>query len=267
MKSKITAASYLATVLIALGFPGVSAAQNGVRSLPVTDSEPEDHAESSAVIGLEKLVQENRRLRAENTDLGKALAAATAEAEIFRRQVKELTLRMEALGPNVASPNGLQQRLLQAVNTMRFSENARQELTKSLARLAQISTEFAKRPDAEAKMVLESELKRVDEVLAKAVGGEMLDQAAQNNVSGPDLLNGKVSAFKSEFSCAVINLGSKQGVKVGMPFQVRRGAKIIAYVRVVDVRQTFAGTVIQNLVSEKDPVQVGDSVRVDAQLN
>jgi hypothetical protein len=35
----------------------------------------------------------------------------------------------------------------------------------------------------------------------------------------------------------------------------------------VDVRQGFAGTIIQNLVSEKDPIKLGDTVRVDAQLN
>jgi hypothetical protein len=267
MKSKITAASFFVTVLFAFGFPGVSAAQNGVRSLPVTDSETEEPAENSAVLGLEKLVQENRRLRAELEEVRKTAALNYKEAEIFRRTIKELNLRMEALGTSTTNPNALQQRLLQAVNTMRFSENARQELTKSLARLAQVSTEFAKRPDAEAKLVLESELKRVDETLAKAVGGEMLDQIGQNTASGPDLLNGKVSAFERNIGCVVINLGTKQGVKVGMPFQVRRGEKIVGYLRIVDARQGFAGGVIQNLVSEKDPVQVGDIVKVDAQLN
>ena len=56
----------------------------------------------------------------------------------------------------------------------------------------------------------------------------------------PDLLNGKVSAVKPELGCVVINLGTKHGVKVGMPFQVRRGNKVIATVRVVDARGIVA---------------------------
>jgi hypothetical protein len=51
-----------------------------------------------------------------------------------------------------------------------------------------------------------------------------------------------------------------------MPFQIRRGDKVVATVRVVDARQTFAGTVIQNQVSEKDPIKLGDTVKVAAQL-
>ncbi len=216
------------------------------------------------MVALEKLVTENRRLRADLEEAKKASAASVAEAEIFRRQVKELTLRMEALGASTANPSALEQRVLQAANTLRFSEASRQELNKTLVRLANVATEFAKRPDPEAKLVLETELKRVDEVLAKAVGGELLDQTAKMAESGTDLMNGKVSAVKPEIGCVVINLGSKQGVKVGMPFKVTRGDKIVGTVRVVDARQGFAGTVIQNLASEKEPIRLGDAVKVEA---
>ena len=73
-----------------------------------------------------------------------------------------------------------------------------------------------------------------------------------------------MSAVKPEIGCVVINLGSKQGVKVGMPFKVTRGDKLIGTVRVVDARQGFAGTVIQNLASEKEPIRLGDTVKVEA---
>ena len=216
------------------------------------------------MVALEKLVSENRRLREELEEVKKASATSVAEAEIFRRQVKELTLRMEALGASTANPSALEQRVLQAANTLRFSEANRQELNKALVRLANVASEFAKRPDPEAKLVMEAELKRVDEVLAKAVGGELLDEAAKQSESGTDLMNGKVSAVKPEIGCIVINLGSKQGVKVGMPFKVSRGDKLIGTVRVVDARQGFAGTVIQNLASEKEPIRLGDTVKVEA---
>ena len=261
MKSIITASFAAAVIFLA---PVASVGQSDESSLPTIDSESADTAESSAVVALEKLVAENRRLRSDLEDARKAFAASTAEAEIFRRQVKEMTLRMEALGASTANPSLLEQRVLQAANTLRFSEASRQELNKALVRLANIASEFAKRPDAEAKLVLETELKRVDEVLAKAVGGELLDETAKTAESGTDLMNGKVSAVEPKIGCVVINLGAKQGVKVGMPFKVTRGDKLIGTLRVVDARQGFAGTIVQNLASEKEPIRLGDTVKVEA---
>jgi hypothetical protein len=261
VKSYIAASFASIVILLA---PAASVGQTGVSSLSFTDSDSGAGAGETAAEALEKLAAENRQLRTELEDARKASAAAIAEAEIFRRQVKELTLRMDALGASTANPSTLEQRVLQAANTLRFSEASRQELNKTLVRLASVASEFAKKPDAEAKLALEGELKRVDGVLAKAVAGGMLDESAKTVESGTDLMNGKVSAVEPKIGCIVINLGNKQGVKVGMPFQVRRGDKIIGTIRVVDVRQGFAGGVIQNLISDKDPIRLGDTVKVEA---
>jgi hypothetical protein len=60
------------------------------------------------------------------------------------------------------------------------------------------------------------------------------------------------------------NIGKKQGVNVGMPFQVWRESRKIGDVRVVDVRDRICGAVIQNLVTEKEQIKKGDRLRVDA---
>ena len=73
-----------------------------------------------------------------------------------------------------------------------------------------------------------------------------------------------VISIKEELSLVVANVGQKQGVKVGMPFQVLRGDQLIGTVRVVDARDKIAGAVIQNLTSEKDKIKVGDRLKVDA---
>ena len=258
MKSAITISIAIALALNA------SAGQPGDSSLPITDSE---NSEATAIVALEKLFAENRKLKIEVEEAKKSAAATTSEAEIFKRQVKELTDRMEALGASTTNPSKLEQRLLQAVHDLQLSDKARKELSAELIRLAKIASEFLKKQDAETKLVVEAELKKVDDVLNKAVLGDMIEEVAKANAPMTDLHNGKVSAMKPELGCVVINLGAKCGVKVGMPFQVLRGSKLIATVRVVDTRQTFAGTVIQNLVTDKDPIQLGDTVKVDAQLN
>jgi hypothetical protein len=258
---KSIASALLFTALLA---PVASVGQSDGRSLPTTDSES---SEASVLVALEKLIAENRKLRAEMDDAKRTAATATAEAEIFKRQVQELALRMEALGTSTADPSKLEQRLLQAVHDLQISDRGRKALSTQLVRIAELAHAFLEKPDAEAKLVFQTELKSAEETLVKAAIGNFVELEKKATEPAADLQNGKVSAVRPELGCVVINLGTKHGVKVGMPFQVRRGTKLVATLRVVDARQGFAGTVIQNLVSDKDPIKLGDTVKVDAQLN
>ncbi len=257
--------SYTAILLVITFLAlGAGVGQADESSLAVTDSES---SEATALAALGKLLADNRKLRGEVEEARKLAAATTAESEIFKRQVQEMALRMEALGSSTTDPSKLEQRLLQAVHDLQLSDRSRKNLSAELMRMVQLAQAFVEKTDAESKMVLQTELKNAEETLVKAAVGDFtaLEQKAAEPPA--DLQNGKVSAVKPELGCVVINLGTKQGVKVGMPFQVRRGTKLVATIRVVDARQGFAGTVIQNLVSDKDPIKLGDTVRVDAQLN
>ncbi|MEQ1850375.1 MAG: hypothetical protein ABMA01_02170 [Chthoniobacteraceae bacterium] len=258
---KLLATALLFLVILA---PVASVGQSDDSSLQTIDSES---SEVSALVALEKLLAENRKLRGEAEEARKLAANATAEAEIFKRQVQELALRMEALGTSTADPSKLEQRLLQAVHDLQLSEKNRRAVSAELLRIAELAHAYLAKPDAESKLVLETELRKADETLVQAAVGDFAAMEKGAAEPAADLLNGRVSAVKPELGCVVINLGVRHGVKAGMPFQIRRGSKVIATVRVVDARQTFAGTVIQNLVSEKEPIRLGDSVRVDAQLN
>jgi len=256
----------LATILLSIVIlaPSASVGQSGDSSLPNTDSES---SEVSILVALEKLLAENRQLRTDADEARKLAANATAEAEIFKRQVQEMVLRMEALGTSTADPSKLEQRLLQAVHDLQLSERSRKALTAELVRLSELAHAYLEKPDPETKLVIETELRKAEEVLVKAAVNDFDALEQKTGEPAPDLLNGKVSAVKPELGCVVINLGTKQGVKNGMPFQVRRGTKLVATLRVVDARQGFAGAVIQNLVSDKEPIRLGDAVKVDSQLN
>jgi len=72
---------------------------------------------------------------------------------------------------------------------------------------------------------------------------------------------------KEEWALVVGDLGAKQGVKIGMPLRVVREGKTIATLRVIDVREKISGAVIQELVSEKVEIKVGDRLQVDARQN
>src|SRR5205809_8085323 len=124
MKSLATA--LLSLVLLA---PCACVGQTDDRSLPVTDSES---SEVSAVAALEKLVAENRKLRAEMDEAKRTAATATAEAEVFKRQVQDLVSRMEALGASTTDPSKLEQRLLQAVHDLQLTDKSRKAVSAEL---------------------------------------------------------------------------------------------------------------------------------------
>ena len=78
-------------------------------------------------------------------------------------------------------------------------------------------------------------------------------------------MDGSVISVKEEWSLVVGNIGEKQGVKIGnADAGDARGPKMIATLRVVDVRQRICGAVIQEMDSEKEKIKVGDRLQVDA---
>jgi hypothetical protein len=78
------------------------------------------------------------------------------------------------------------------------------------------------------------------------------------------LADGQIVSLSEELGLVVANIGSKQGVTSGMPFQVFRENRYVGSIRVVDAREKIAGAVIENLSSAKERIQVGDRLRVAA---
>jgi len=231
-----------------------------------------DIEHSELKLTLEKLLRENKQLRdtlseRERTlaDLRANIAAITEEGEVFKSQAKNLKLRFEALGleSGSANPSKLQERLLSAVASLRDLAMEKKKLSEALVRLSEAAALFAKMsPDAkpDLRMTLETELRN-----ARIALGDSSPNAVEAAAVPATISDGMAIAVKDELSLVVINLGSKQGVREGMPFQVIRGERLIGKVRVVDVRDKIAGAIVQNLYSEKDQIKVGDRLRVDAQ--
>ena len=192
--------------------------------------------------------------------LTESLAESNAEAELFRRKFSDLKLRMEALGLESANKDRakLEQRLLTAVSDLQLQQREREQYRDQMLRLTEALLQFLQTSqggDAKARMELETQLRGVNSLLGKANAG---------TPAQPTLMDGRVISVKEEWSLVVGNFGEKQGVKLGMPLRVMRGDRLIATLRVVDVRQKICGAVIQELGSEKEKIKVGDTLQVDA---
>ncbi|MDR3402324.1 MAG: hypothetical protein P4L99_07480 [Chthoniobacter sp.] len=222
-------------------------------------------------VTLEKVLGENKQLRdalaeTEKTlaDMRKNLAATSGESEIFKRQAGELKLRIEALGLDASGGNTakLEQRLLDAVSDLRNMAEEKKNLTEVLLQVteaARLYQKTAPSTNAESIATLEAAFRKAD----NALGG-----SSPNAVEAPSVAatisDGMAISVRDDLALVVMNLGSKQGVKIGMPFQVIRGDHIVGSVRVVEVREKIAGAVIQELTTAKDRIKVGDQLKVEA---
>ena len=236
-------------------------------------------------------------------NLTESLALANSEGEVFKRQAEDLQAKFDALAPAAGASSDMEERLLSTVNELarQQKDNAlllermlalaesvqvflksvetadtgeRDAFEKDLARKAADAsdpaaqaeakslleiTSRAKTARAEARAALETELRAADRLLGAGGNGN-----ADPNQAGPSLTDAAVVEVKPEFALVVANIGREAGVRTGMPFQAWRGNRRVGDVRVIDVRDRISGAIIQNLVSEEDPIQVGDRLRVDA---
>lgn len=189
-----------------------------------------------------------------------SLAASNAEAELFRRKYSALQLRMEALGIESADKDKskLEQRLLSAVSDLQLAKKEREQYRDQMLRLTEAMLNLLKTStggDAKARAEVEVQVRSTNALVAKA---------ASTSEPEPGLMDGSVVSVKDEWSLVVGNLGEKQGVKIGMPLRVVRDGRVIATLRVVDVRQKICGAVIQEMGSEKEKIKVGDRLQADA---
>src|SRR5438045_5456016 len=259
-KLRLSTLNYLFSTTLLLAAEGNSS---------LSESKIEKAASRDSGMTAAELLSQNEELRTQLSlaresvkTLTDSLAASNVEAEVYRRKYSDLELRMEALGLEAANKDRakLEQRLLTAVADLQVLQKERDEFRDQALRLSEAILHLLKTSpggDAQARMEVETQLRRANELIAN-------EQKPEETAT---LMDGSVISVKEEWSLVVGNLGEKQGVKMGMPLRVMRGDKLIATLRVVDVRQKICGAVIQEMGSEKEKIRVGDRLQADARKN
>jgi len=199
--------------------------------------------------------------------LTESLAVANGETELFKRKYDDLNTRVEAFGiaPAGKEMDTLRDRLLAAVRDMRIIQKEKDASNEELVRLTEAVMDLLKTSEginAKARLAVETEL-RASAVLTGAALNRQSGDVSPSNSGGAGLTSGTVVEYKPDLALVIANLGSRQGVKTGMPFQVWHGDRQIASVRVVDVRDAISGAIVQNTAKSTDTIQTGDALRVD----
>ncbi|MBL9117831.1 MAG: hypothetical protein JNJ83_22675 [Verrucomicrobiaceae bacterium] len=193
------------------------------------------------------------------TTLTQSVAAANSDAAQAREQFEKLRTVLEGLGIGAleGSRDQVQEKLLAALSDLRIVDDQKRNVTDALMALSEAALVFAKNNDASSKGALDVALSRAEEAVRTSSG------AGTTSESATDLHNAKVVSWKPEAALTVLNVGSRQGVRVGMPFTLYRGEQPIAQVLVVDVRKSVCGAVVQESLAQGAVPTVGDRGQID----
>lgn len=187
---------------------------------------------------------------------------ANSEAEMFKRQSADYATQLEALGLAGIDqdPTKVEQRLLTAVREIRNLQKSNDAAKDQLVALSEAVLNLLQASpgiDPAARSQIEAQLRQTNEYLGAG------PEAATAEKVEATLTDGMVVGLKNELSLLIVNLGGKQGVKVGMPFKVIRDGSLVGNAMVVEVRDRISGAIIQNLENEQNPVKMGDRLRVE----
>jgi hypothetical protein len=198
--------------------------------------------------------------------VGREHGALAAQAEIFSRQVEALRLRLEALGVSGAgSPESLvEQRLVTAVSDLRQSEVQSRALRVALESILEalgVYLPVLQMSDAEAALVLRSRMNTAQLALNPVSSGAPVSV-------GSELAPGSVVvSVIQNLGVVLVSPGTDSQVRLGTPFLIERGGRVVGRARAVDVRARVCALVVESTVDGGVSglgIIEGDSVRLDA---
>jgi len=245
------------------GSIGVAQAQN--RSEEALLLEATQKALAEERLEAEQLRAQNARLQQQVKNLGTSLAEANRLGNEIRDEYNKLRLETEALGLETLTrgDRGVRERLLKAISDHRILEEERETMAHALLDLADAIKSYmvtAVSSNVESRSALQAALKNAE----GAIGIQQRRPADEPKKS---LDEGKIVSIKKDFGIVVFNVGSRDGAKIGMPFEILRKDRTIGTAMIADVRENRSGALITKLIDDSDDAQVGDRVRVRTQKN
>lgn len=253
----------LAAIALMVGAVGVAQAQNRSEEALLLEATQKAFAESR--IEAQQSEAENAKLKEQVKSLGASLAEANRLGNEFRDDYNKLRLETEALGLETLTKGdrGVRERLLKAISDHRILEEERETIAHALLDLSDAIKSYmatAVSSNVESRSALQAALKNAE----SAIGIQRQRPADEPKKS---LDEGKIVSIKRDFGIVVFNVGSQDGAKIGMPFEIIRKDRTIGTAMIADVRENRSGALITNLIDDADDAQVGDRVRVKTQKN
>ncbi|MEM9444288.1 MAG: hypothetical protein AAGA18_02950 [Verrucomicrobiota bacterium] len=203
-----------------------------------------------------------KKLRQQVLQLQESLMMAKADADLFQEKLAEMKLQNRALGLEglSADEQAMRGKLIRLVGQLHQSEKRRIHTEKLLTDLIKAASAY------HGATALEKAEKRAEyEVIVREAREFLAGNPLGAVRPALDLGSGQVIHVDQEIETVVINLGKKQGARIGMPFKILRGQSVVGKCRIVETREYLSAALIEP--GEKNNeinVQVGDRLLVDA---
>ena len=189
------------------------------------------------------------------------LAMAQAEAKAYREAWLELKRRDELLGVASLSPEARDShdKVARLAGELIRSEKARQDVFDKAKAAVESAVKWAAEADASKKAAARSDFESAKRTLEAT-----MKKSSEPRAMASGLTDAQVVAVDRNQQAVVLNLGSLQGAKEGMPFRILRKDQVIGSCRLIEVREmTSAG--LPEQLGQGIQIEVGDRVAVLAE--
>lgn len=196
------------------------------------------------------------------TALQKAAVTANAEAQELKGRYEQLRGLLEALDLGAIDGGGDEKtnRLIAALSDLRLKNDELKALSQALSQLIEASAQFsqvATPGNPESVQKLAAALQQAETVITT------VSRSASSTSPKKELTAASVVSLKPELGVVVLDVGSRDGAKPGMPFNIFRGDKPIARVVVSEVRNSISGAFVLEQFSSTDNLMAGDRGEAD----
>jgi len=198
---------------------------------------------------------------AANTPKVDELAMAQAEAKAYREAWLDLKRRDELLGISSLSPEARDShdKVARLAGELIRSEKARQDVFAKAKSAVEAAVKWAAETDAGKRAAARSDFESAKRTLEAT-----MQKTAEPRAMASGLTDAQIVAVDHDQQAVVLNLGSLQGAKEGMPFRILRKDQVIGSCRLIEVREmTSAG--LPEQLGKGIQLEVGDRVAVLAE--
>jgi hypothetical protein len=200
-------------------------------------------------------------LQEKNQALQRSLAEANRGEKQATEQLTQVRERLEALGKNLL--DGGDDRLVQAASDLQLANERISELESSVTRLASTVTDYLRQAvvsDPDARLRVETSLRELDAVLG-------LRQKPRPDVRSGSLHQARIVSLDPESGMLVLNIGERQGARIGMTFRLTRGQQPYGTAILADVRKGVSGVFVESLDKATESPRPGDLAILETQAS
>lgn len=222
---------------------------------------------------IEELERENSDLRLKCEELEAKYKSISSSVGVLAEREALTKARLEEVLENFAKANvrlellsgaleqdgqGFEEQLANAANDYRLVEEQKNQIAHALLNLSDAVEGFvatATSSDEAAKSVVEKSIKDGEVALGLILQEDHFEEKS--------IVEAQVISVNKDYNLALVDVGSRHGLRVGTPVSFHRRDRTIGTALVIDVRESIAGAVFIDLTDPNDQIIVGDSMRID----